>query len=52
MVRYLVLALLYPVLVGLGFQAWLGETELTLGVVGLTLILSSTIVFINVLRRK
>ena len=52
MLKYVVLMVLYPAIVGIGFQAWLGETELTLGVVGLTLILSSTIVFINVLRRK
>ena len=52
MLKYVVLMVLYPAIVGIGFQAWLGETELTLGIVGLTLILSSTIVFVNVLGRK
>lgn len=52
MMRYVVLMLVYPVLVGLGFQAWIGDLQLTFGIVGLTLVLSSTIVFFSFLGRR
>ena len=52
MLRYVALMIAYPALVGFGFQVWIRDVSLTLGIVGLTLVLSSTVVCFDIIRRK